>query len=94
MKKFEFYWTADPTQQREDMKEIVLNKNKRAFDAAIDSAKSQKLDAQHNENMLLAEIGKCNTVDISGLLMQRQIIKNADATIAELEGMKAELFGE
>lgn len=94
MKKFEHYWAADPTQQREDMKEIVLNKNKRAFESAIDSAKSQKLDAQHNENLLLAEIGKGNTVDISSLLMQRQVIKNADATIAELEAMKAELFAE
>lgn len=71
---------------------FVLNKNKRAIDSAIDSAETQKIDAEEKLEKELAVVSTGGVINVNKVLELRQTMVNADATVAALKEFKAEFF--
>jgi len=73
---------------------FVLNKNKRAVDSAIDSAETQKIDAEEKLEKELAIVAKGEVINVNKVLQLRQTIKNAELTVVELKAFKDEFFAK
>lgn len=81
------------TEALHDLKEpLVQSRNKRAFESAIDSATDSKLNAQESLNKELEVVKEGKIININNVLKYRQVIKDADETIAELTELRDEFF--
>lgn len=71
---------------------FVLNKNKRALAAAIDSAEQSKIDAQEGLEKELTVVADGKVVDFNKVLAYKQTIADADKTVAALTEFETEFF--
>lgn len=71
---------------------FVKNKNKRAFDSAIDSAEMQVLDAQEALNKELEVVSKGETININNVLKHLEIIENGNKTADTLRELREQFF--
>jgi hypothetical protein len=94
MKTFESIFTATAESLKNGKKPIVLGRNKRAVEAAIDSAKDQKMDSEEALDKVLNVINDGKTIDVNKFLELTAEIESAETTIATLEKFKSEFFAE
>lgn len=73
-------------------KPLVERRNKRAVDAAIDSATDKLLEAKSKIEKALSVVANNETIDINVVLRLRQEIRDAKYTIEELTKFKEEFF--
>jgi hypothetical protein len=75
-------------------KGIVKNRNARAIQAAIDSARDQKTQAEANRTKVLAVITRGDVLDVNQYLGCVNTINRANETIAALKALYSDLFGK
>lgn len=71
---------------------LVEEKNMRAIDSAICSAKEQQLKAEEDLENCLMVVKEGKTIDINELLQYKQIIIDCSNTIEILQEFKKEFF--
>lgn len=76
----------------ESKKPFVMKKISRAFDSAMDSLESAKIDQQEKINKLEAEIANGKTERIKELVVAVAELTEFDAQIKICEDLKAEFF--
>lgn len=73
---------------------FVMDRNKRAFEAAITSAEEQGVNAQVNLEELLSVVKDGETIDINEMLKQVQIIEDSELTSKKLKELRDQFFSE
>lgn len=73
-------------------KPLVYRRNKRAVDAAIDSAIDKLLEAKSKIEKALSVVANNETIDINVALRLIQEVKDTEYTIEELTKFKEEFF--
>lgn len=94
MKTFKSIWASDPDQKREEQKELVLNRNKRAVDAAIDNLKDQSIEANAKLNAALEVVAENGVININDLVTAKATLKQCNEVIDLLTEFKKEFFSE
>ena len=94
MKTFKSIWASDPDQKREEQKELVLNRNKRAVDAAIDNLKDQAIEARAKLNASLEVVADGGVININDMITAQNTLKQCEEIIASLTKFKTEFFSE
>jgi len=90
MSKFDELYSASDESLKERKKPYVEKALKRKFNAALDSAENQKIDAEERTEELRQDL---KDLDIDKLLEQSNIIDAADTTIKLIKKEYKTLFG-
>lgn len=91
---FESLYSASQEAIKKLKKPLVKNKNKRAFDSAIDDAKDQQIEAEEKISKVYSVIQEGETIDINELLSAIETREKAERTVKILLEQKDMFFAE
>ena len=92
MLTFESLWSATAETLKAAKKPFILSKNKRACQAAIDSAREQKLEAEQALRNELAVVTDGNVIDFNKVLEHEATIAKAERAIDSLSKIENSFF--